>query len=80
MDKLTVMRDMARRHGISLKQVMYIGDDVNDIEALQAVGVSAAPADGLPQVLDVVDYVCRQKGGEGAVRELAEMILRSRTE
>jgi len=80
MDKLTVMRDMARRHGISLKQVMYIGDDVNDIEALRAVGFSAAPADGLPQVLQVVDYVCRQKGGEGAVRELAEMILRSRTE
>ena len=78
MDKLSVIRDMAIRHGISLQQVAYIGDDVNDIEALQAVGFSAAPADGLPQVLKVVDYVCRQKGGEGAVRELAEMILLSR--
>ncbi|MGZ8382360.1 MAG: KdsC family phosphatase, partial [Nitrospira sp.] len=68
MDKLSVIRDMAARHGISLQQVAYIGDDVNDIEALQAVGFSAAPADGLPQVLKVVDYVCRQKGGEGAVR------------
>jgi 3-deoxy-D-manno-octulosonate 8-phosphate phosphatase (KDO 8-P phosphatase) len=80
MDKLTVIREMTVRHGISLKQVMYIGDDVNDIEALRAVGFSAAPADGLPQVLQVVDYVCRQKGGEGAVRELAEMILLSRNE
>lgn len=80
MDKLTVIRDMTLRHGISLQQVMYIGDDVNDIEALRAVGFSAAPADGLPQVLKVVDYVCRQKGGEGAVRELAEMILLSRHE
>jgi YrbI family 3-deoxy-D-manno-octulosonate 8-phosphate phosphatase len=78
MDKLSVIRDMAIRHGISLQQVAYIGDDVNDIEALKAVGLSAAPADGLPQVLKVVDYVCRQKGGEGAVRELAEMILLSR--
>ncbi len=78
MDKLSVIREMAARHGISLQQVAYIGDDVNDIEALQAVGFSAAPADGLPQVLKVVDYVCRQKGGEGAVRELAEMILLSR--
>ncbi|MEK9141080.1 MAG: HAD-IIIA family hydrolase [Nitrospirota bacterium] len=78
MDKLSVIREMAMRHGISLQQVAYIGDDVNDIEALQAVGFSAAPADGLPQVLKVVDYVCRQKGGEGAVRELAEMILLSR--
>lgn len=78
MDKLSVIRDMAMRHGIPLKQVAYIGDDVNDIEALQAVGFSAAPADGLPQVLEIVDHVCRKKGGEGAVRELAEMILLSR--
>lgn len=77
MDKLSVIRDMATRHGLSLREVAYIGDDVNDIEALQAVGFSAAPADGLPQVLKVVDYVCRQKGGEGAVRELTEMILLS---
>ena len=80
MDKLSVIRDMAMRHGLSLRQVAYIGDDVNDIEALQAVGFSAAPADGLPQVLEIVDHVCRQKGGEGAVRELAEMILCSRVE
>ena len=78
MDKLSVIRDMAARHGISLRQVAYIGDDVNDIEALKSVGLSAAPADGLPQVLEIVNYVCRQKGGEGAVRELAEMILLSR--
>jgi 3-deoxy-D-manno-octulosonate 8-phosphate phosphatase (KDO 8-P phosphatase) len=80
MDKLSVIRDMAMRHGLSLREVAYIGDDVNDIEALQAVGFSAAPADGLPQVLKVVDYVCRQKGGEGAVRELTEMILLSHNE
>lgn len=80
MDKLSVIRDMAMRHGISLRQVAYIGDDVNDIEALKTVGFSAAPADSLPQVLDIVDYVCRQKGGEGAVRELVEIILLSRSE
>ncbi len=77
-DKLSVIRDMARRHGISLGQIAYIGDDVNDIEVLRSVGLSAAPADGLPQVVEIVDYVCRQKGGEGAVRELAELILLSR--
>ncbi len=75
MDKLSVIRDMAERHGISLRHIAYIGDDVNDLEALKAVGFSATPADGLPQVRKVVDYICRLKGGEGAVRELAEMIL-----
>jgi 3-deoxy-D-manno-octulosonate 8-phosphate phosphatase (KDO 8-P phosphatase) len=80
MDKLSVIRDMAARHGISLQQVAYIGDDVNDVEALRAVGLSAAPADSLPQVLEIVDYVCTLKGGEGAVREMAELILQSRVD
>ncbi|MGQ0667867.1 MAG: KdsC family phosphatase, partial [Nitrospiraceae bacterium] len=80
MDKLSVIREMATRHGISLREVAYIGDDVNDVEALTAVGFSAAPADGLPQVHRIVDYVCQKKGGEGAVREIAEMILQSRSD
>lgn len=75
MDKLSVIREMTARHGLSLSQVAYIGDDVNDLESLKAVGFSASPADGIPKVLRAVDYVCRKKGGEGAVRELAEMIL-----
>ena len=79
-DKLSVIHDMATRHGISLRKIAYIGDDINDIEALKAVGLSAAPADSLPQVLEIVDYICRLKGGEGAVRELAEMILLSRND
>ena len=75
MDKLTVIREMAARHGLSLKQVAYIGDDINDLEALKEVGFSATPADGMPQIAAAVDYVCQKKGGEGAVREIVEMIL-----
>ena len=75
MDKLSIVREMAGRYGITLNEVAYIGDDINDVETLKAVGLSAAPADGLPPVLAVVDYVCRKKGGEGAVRELIDMIL-----
>src|SRR3982751_4887296 len=60
MDKLSLIRDMAGRHGLSLQQVAYIGDDVNDLEALKAVGFSATPADGMPQVAAAVDYVCRK--------------------
>jgi YrbI family 3-deoxy-D-manno-octulosonate 8-phosphate phosphatase len=75
MDKLTVIREMAASHGLTLKQVAQIGDDVNDLEALKAVGFSASPADGLPAIVSTVNYVCRKKGGEGAVREIIEMIL-----
>jgi len=75
MDKLSLIREMATRHGLTLSQVAYIGDDINDLEALKAVGFSASPADGMPQVSAVVDYVCQKKGGEGAVREIIELIL-----
>ena len=75
MDKLPVLREMAARHGVTLAEVAYVGDDINDMGSLQAVGFSAAPADALPAVRKAVTYVCRAKGGEGAVREVAEMIL-----
>jgi len=75
MDKLSCVREMAARHGLTLSQVAYIGDDINDLETLKAVGFSASPADGLPAIVAAVDYICRKKGGEGAVREIIEMIL-----
>lgn len=75
LDKLSLVCEMAARHGLTLSQVAYIGDDVNDLETLKEVGFSAAPADGMPQIAAVVDYVCQKKGGEGAVREICEMIL-----
>ncbi len=78
MDKLSCLREMTARHGLTLSQVAYIGDDINDLEALKAVGFSASPADGLPRVAAVVDYVCQKKGGEGAVREIVEMILEAK--
>lgn len=79
MDKLSLVREMAARHGLTLNQVAYVGDDVNDLEALKAVGFSAAPADGIPQVIAAVTYVCKKRGGEGAVREIVDMILLAQT-
>ena len=77
-DKLAVLTTLARKYGITLSQIAYIGDDVNDLDALRAVGFSAAPADAMPSVLKSVHYVCKKKGGEGAVREIADLILAAR--
>lgn len=79
LDKLSLVREMAARHGLTLSQVAYIGDDINDLETLKAVGFSATPADGMPRVAAVVDYICQKKGGEGAVREMIEMILEAQS-
>ncbi|MEW6544066.1 MAG: HAD-IIIA family hydrolase [Nitrospirota bacterium] len=74
-DKLAELRALAARYGMDLQEVAYIGDDVNDLEALQAAGFSAAPADAVPPIRKVVRYVCKSRSGEGAVREVADLIL-----
>jgi 3-deoxy-D-manno-octulosonate 8-phosphate phosphatase (KDO 8-P phosphatase) len=76
-DKLPVLTRVIEKYGLNLNEVAYIGDDVNDLQTLLAVGFSAAPADAMPSVLQVVHYVCKKRGGEGAVREVADLILGS---
>ncbi|MDX2193993.1 MAG: HAD-IIIA family hydrolase [Gemmatimonadales bacterium] len=78
LDKLPCARSIAERRGIPLSAVAYIGDDVNDLELLGAVGLSACPADAEPPVRGVVHHVCAARGGHGAFRELAELILAAR--
>lgn len=74
-DKAAVLFHLSQKYGIPYEQMAYMGDDVNDLEALKIVGFAAAPADSVEQVREVVHYVCQRKGGEGAVREVIEKIL-----
>ena len=74
-DKLAVVMRLAKKYHLTLEEIAYMGDDVNDLEALRAVGFSAAPTDAMPAVLGAVHYVCVKRGGEGAVREVADLIL-----
>jgi len=74
-DKLSVVRRIAARRRLDLTAIAYIGDDVNDLDVLRCVGLSACPADAVRQVREIVDYVCEAPGGHGAFRETAELIL-----
>lgn len=74
-DKLPTVRAIAAARDLSLEEIAYIGDDMNDLEVLDRVGLSAAPADAEPLVLDRVHYVCQRAGGHGAFREFAELVL-----
>ena len=64
--------------GVGDDEVAYMGDDVNDIPLLRRVGLSSAPADAMPEVLEAVHLVSRFPGGRGAVRELCDLILAAR--
>lgn len=78
--KAPAIAAMATDLGVSLEQTAFMGDDVNDIPALETVGLSACPADAAPEVHRVVDHVCARPGGRGAVREVCELILGARGE
>ncbi len=77
-DKLGKLSEILERTQLQLSEIAYIGDDVNDLEALEAVGISACPADAMDSVRDIVDYVCENKGGYGAFREFAEWLINGR--
>ncbi len=74
-NKLEVVDGLLQRLGLGWDEVAYIGDDINDLEVLRRVGWSACPADAEPGILGVVRTRCLRRGGEGVVREFAEMIL-----
>lgn len=71
-NKVETITALCGTYGILLENVVYIGDDINDIEALKAVGFSACPADAMPSVKAVVQYIATAKGGEGVIREVFE--------
>ncbi len=74
--KLNAALDICAKEGISIKEVAYIGDDVNCIELLQSVGLAACPANAVAKVKAIEGIIHLQKnGGEGCVREFIEMIL-----
>ena len=77
-DKIEAYRDISTRLGLSPDEVAYIGDDEPDMPVLKVVGFSAAPSDASPAVLKEVSYVCRARGGCGAVREIVDLILQAR--
>jgi 3-deoxy-D-manno-octulosonate 8-phosphate phosphatase (KDO 8-P phosphatase) len=77
-DKLPVVREIVKRLGLTPEEVAYIGDDLMDIPPALFVGFSAAPADAHDELKSRVTHILKCRGGEGAVRELAEMVLKAR--
>lgn len=78
-DKLSVFQEIKSRYNITEDQTAFIGDDEFDIPLLKAVGFSAAPANAINEVKKVVDYVTKVEGGNGAAREVIDLILKAKT-
>ena len=74
-DKAGALRSFSEKHGLRLQEICFIGDDVNDLPALNIVGLSACPADARPSIREHCQVVTKLGGGNGAVREIVDMLL-----
>ena len=74
-NKKAVLQEILDKEGLTFDQVAAIGDDLNDLSLLRSVGLSFAPADALPMVIDSVDIVLKKEGGKAAVREMIDIVI-----
>lgn len=74
-DKLSIAKTLCTDLGITLEDVAYIGDDLGDIELLEAAGIAACPYSAPSSTKKHVDFITEKKGGEGSFREFVEHIL-----
>ncbi|HOW96265.1 MAG TPA: HAD hydrolase family protein [Kiritimatiellia bacterium] len=75
--KLKALQQVAAARGLKPREIAFVGNDINDLECLRWVGLPVAVADAEPEVLEAAAYVTKRPGGFGAVREVAERILRA---
>lgn len=74
-NKRAAVDALCDKHDLALDQVAFIGDDLNDLSALESVGLACAVADAAEPVQAVAHYVTRRRGGDGAVREVCELLI-----
>jgi len=77
-DKPARLREIMARTGLAAEEIAFIGDDTNDVEILQLVGLAACPGDATRFARAVADFRCETFGGHGCFRELAEFIIAGR--
>lgn len=75
-DKGSVILKYCKTKGYDLKKTIFMGNDLNDITAMNVVGIKAAPADAEEEILAIADWIAQKKGGEGVIRELYRVINR----
>lgn len=77
MNKVEALTELVAKYQLTLDQVGYVGDDLNDLPAITKVGFACAPANAVSEIKERVHYVAIKQGGNGAVREIIEYILKA---
>lgn len=79
-NKLEILKQICKEYSIDLENVAYIGDDINDLEVIQSVGFGCCVNNAVDELKDHAKYISKLSGGEGAVREIIDYILKEQYE
>jgi 3-deoxy-D-manno-octulosonate 8-phosphate phosphatase (KDO 8-P phosphatase) len=74
--KIDVYKELIEIYNISPEEILYMGDDLPDYEVMQRIGVPTCPNDSAVEIKDISIYISDKKGGEGAVRDVIEQVMR----
>ena len=80
MDKVVAMHEFFAEYNINPENVIYMGDDIPDLECMRMVGIPVCPSDAAMEVVEASRYVSEFTGGNGAVRDIVEQVLRAQDE
>ncbi len=78
--KIKAYDEILKKRELKDEEIIYVGDDLQDIPLLKRVGISCTVANGIREVKEMVDYVAAKEGGEGGVREIIDWLLDLRGE
>ncbi len=76
--KLSIYESWLNQNGLSDEEVLFMGDDIPDLEIMQRVGLPAAPSDAAPEILSVARYISPIAGGHGCARDVVEQVLKAK--
>ena len=76
-DKRKVLEDIIDRHGLNPENIVFMGDDIPDIECMEMVGIPVCPNDASSEAVEASRYISEFAGGKGCVRDIVEQVLRA---
>jgi 3-deoxy-D-manno-octulosonate 8-phosphate phosphatase (KDO 8-P phosphatase) len=77
-DKKAAIKDIKKSYDLTSDEILYMGDDLPDLDVFDDVGIAACPDDAVEEVINASDFISEKKGGEGCVRDVIQRVLKSR--
>jgi len=75
-NKVLKLKEYMNRKGLDAKQIIFMGDDIPDLQVMKEVGVPACPVDAVPEIKEICKFISERPGGKGAVRDVIERVLK----